>query len=158
MVFKLDSMKKDATFRGDNPKSVLIRSLAIGISILLVFSTISAAPGNSFFHQGNAELSPVKFDLMDSNNEFESDAINQMAVNSVPFVKNVGQLDSAVAYSTQTFAGNVFVTHDGLTYLITEGNGGIAVKETFANANVLQPIGTEESSVIVNYFAGEVVY
>lgn len=76
---------------------------------------------------------------------------------SMPFIENVGQQDEKVRYYTNTFAGSVFVTDDGLTYSFTKDQKtgiGVSVKENFVDSQALQPIGLEKSVATVNYFVG----
>lgn len=89
----------------------------------------------------------------------------KLARTTVPFVKNEGQMDAAVAFRASTFGGQVFVTHDNkLVYdLPARNQKGDAVswafREVFVSSEktgtqVSKPAGLDVSHVAVSSFRG----
>jgi PKD repeat protein len=77
----------------------------------------------------------------------------------VPFVENLGQLDSQVLFYADTFYGKGFVTGDGITHeILGEDNKTLVVKEQFldsqGNVIALCPKGEDMSSAKISYFVG----
>ncbi len=74
----------------------------------------------------------------------------------VPFVQNEGQIrDEQVKFYAQTFAGNVFVTDEGITYALKGEEGqSWAVSEAFVGSSRIVPVGEKTSATKVNSFIG----
>ncbi|BAT72481.1 hypothetical protein TST_1697 [Thermosulfidibacter takaii ABI70S6] len=73
----------------------------------------------------------------------------------VPFVKNVGQVDSRVAYYANTFGGTVFVTKDGkIVYSLLKAGTTevVALWEEFLGAELKHITASAPSYTKVNYF------
>ncbi len=79
---------------------------------------------------------------------------------SVPFIQNVGQQDSSVAYYANTFAGTVFVSKQGdLVYSLPvagpKQDKRWAFEESFIGAGRLEPKALTNSDAQVNLFKGK---
>lgn len=77
----------------------------------------------------------------------------------IPFVENQGQVDEAVAYYAETFAGAAFVTHSGqMVYWLptSESKGAEAwvIRESFLGASISEARGEHAATTRVNYFKG----
>lgn len=79
----------------------------------------------------------------------------------LPFVENQGQVNPAVRFYANTFAGTVFVDERGLTYALhtavsPDGRTGglLVVKEQFVGVHALRPQGLSRSDTVVNFFVG----
>lgn len=77
----------------------------------------------------------------------------------IPFIKNVGQIDSDVAFYADTFGGAVVVKNGGELELVVphrgDDNAGYSViNESFIGANVKRIEGTEATVTRVSYFLG----
>jgi hypothetical protein len=81
----------------------------------------------------------------------------------IPLVKNQGQYDPIVKYSTATFLGQVLITDDSLTYIIPkldqqsqiENNTevpAIILKESFVGANTLNLYSGAKAVTKANYY------
>jgi methionine-rich copper-binding protein CopC len=71
----------------------------------------------------------------------------------MPFIKNQGQInDSNIKYYTETFAGRVYVTNNGLKYYLKGTKTSYNVEETYVNSNTVNVKGTDKSITKVNYF------
>ncbi len=85
---------------------------------------------------------------------------NNIAALSVPFIQNVGQQDSRVAYYARTLAGTVFVSKQGgLVYSLpvvnpTQG-GRWAFEENFLGTGKLEPRAETTAPTQVNIFKGK---
>ena len=91
---------------------------------------------------------------------------SKLAKLALPFIQNIGQVNSQVEYYAQTFAGTVFVTSHGLRYSFMQHDfkpnsnvgtriSGIAVDETFIGSyGTINPRGIDKSSSQVSYFVG----
>ena len=73
---------------------------------------------------------------------------------NLPFIENVGQEDEHVKYYKNTHAGSVFVTENDITYALVDNEQIIAFKEIFVSKNSLNPIGTDKTISVVNYYVG----
>lgn len=86
-----------------------------------------------------------------------SEASTALGSASVPFIANTGQVDRAVAFYAPTFAGIVFVTHDGrIVYSLgdVKGSRGWSLTETPVRARSHKPVPLERSGTTVSYFLG----
>ena len=115
-------------------------------------NTIPITPTAPKLIQVNHSLSENAKDKIDTT---------KLALVSLPFIENQGQIDSQVKFYAKTFGGTVFVTDSSLTYSFPEKNStskqnqGLAVKEQFISGNGLKSSGLDKSSSSVNYFVGD---
>ena len=73
----------------------------------------------------------------------------------MPFIKNQGQINNtSIKYYTDTFAGRVYVTNNGLKYYLKVNETFYSVDETYVNSNTVNVKGTNKSITKVNYFKG----
>ena len=77
----------------------------------------------------------------------------------IPFIKNVGQVDSDVAYYADTFGGAVVVKKQGELELIVphrgdDNNGYSIINESFVGADAKRIEGTAAAVTKVSYFLG----
>lgn len=74
----------------------------------------------------------------------------------VPFVPNEGQVaDARVKFYSRTFAGTVFVTDEGITYVLPQNDeNGWVLKEEFIGSGALAPVPAGSPAVPVNYLTG----
>ena len=79
----------------------------------------------------------------------------------MPFIKNVGQMDKAVAYYAPTFGGTVFITNEGqIVYSLPEKGEekektkSVTLKETAIGGAVERITGQKPAVTQVNYFKG----
>jgi len=142
----------------DERKSYSISFFSSFVLAILSIPFLCAAEGTSAFliqsentHDSVPEESPI----------LNSDILVKL---NLPFIENQGQLSDEVTFYANTFAGNVFVTQDDISYSFIKSaldddgsNQGVVVKESFLGSTMhaFQPRGLDKSNAIVNYFVGE---
>lgn len=74
----------------------------------------------------------------------------------IPFIQNIGQVDSNVNFYANLLSGTAFIEKDGtMTYNFRTGeNSKHVIKERLISAHELQPQGTELSPAIISSFIG----
>lgn len=84
---------------------------------------------------------------------------------AMPFEANAGQFDERVAFAGRTFAGPVYVTHEGQIVYSLPGaeaenasKGGWSLTETLVSAQALEPRGGEQAITRVSRFTGPASY
>jgi hypothetical protein len=75
---------------------------------------------------------------------------------ALPFLANVGQVDTDVDFYARTFASTVFVTGSGsIVYsLPCESGGGVALEESFVGGFQVRARGHERSTARIHAYAG----
>ena len=78
---------------------------------------------------------------------------------SIPFIKNLGQIDSKVAYYAKTFAGTVFINKEGkIIYSLpldaADKNTAWVIEEALINKRSISPVGSDKVSSTINIFNG----
>jgi len=99
------------------------------------------------------------FPQMDLASEKESKSVSldltKLSGLRLPFIENQGQIDERAKFYADTFAGPVYVTDDSLRYTIYGETEGVVIEERFLTDLVMNPVGLEPSTTIVNYFVGD---
>jgi hypothetical protein len=144
-------------------------ALFAGVMLVLPRATLAAAPTTEFQHlpPNGVGHSKQASSVSEANIGHAFDSLQ------IPFIKNTGPLDQRVAYYAQTFAGTLFVTHQGqLVYtlpgkvqsdpsLVARSDAnlhkryspGWTVVETFIDAHPVVTAGVA-SPTIVSRFIG----
>ena len=161
-------------------------TFSVAVGIILVFSlltqTWSTAPAQA---RQDPQLKAAQFDtttktaLQDFKQvgmgsvtkKLQSTTISdtdksKLAKLALPFIQNIGQVNSQVRYYATTFAGNIFVTSQGLRYSFVQHDfkpssnadtkiRGVIVDERFIGSQgTINPQGIDRSSSQVSYFVG----
>ena len=71
----------------------------------------------------------------------------------IPFIQNVGQENNHVKFYADTFAGRVFLTDNGITYVVSGDQDSYIITES-PSGKIGNIVGLEESSTNVSYFVG----
>ncbi|MBY9081477.1 S-layer homology domain-containing protein [Paenibacillus sp. CGMCC 1.18879] len=128
--------------------------LAVGLLFFLLLNTAFGPFQMSAYVSAEEAGSTVQGNNVNLSSE-QQEALDKLPI---PFIKNVGQISNGqVEYYTDTFAGRVFISDNGLTYNLTstqEDKGGWALSETFAGGRPLQIKGLSPSSTQMNAFMG----
>jgi Beta-propeller repeat len=87
--------------------------------------------------------------------DVQREALTAYSELSLAFVRNAGQLDAPVRYSTQAGSTNVFLTRRAAVIALRKGRRGLALRLAFLGASPEVTIaGADRSRGQVNYFVG----
>lgn len=128
--------------------------LAMGLLFFLLLNTAFGPVQMSAYVSAEEAGSTVLGNNVNLSSE-QQEALDKLPIS---FIKNVGQISNEqVEYYTDTFAGRVFISDNGLTYNLTStqaDKGGWALSETFPGGRPLQIKGLSPSSTQMNAFMG----
>ncbi len=84
---------------------------------------------------------------------------NSKNVSYIPWIKNSGQFNNNIAFSSKTFAGNIFVKNNrDIGYqIMSAGKSMVFLEEVFLNSIKAdsKPKGLDQTTTKVNYFIGK---
>ena len=138
----------------------IIHALSSIVCVGICLASLTAGASSDRLHPNDTLHTKPALDRQSSSAQLEHLAM--------PFIANAGQTDPRVAYYAQTFAGTVFVTHDGtIVYSLDAPAGsssqshahnslapGWTLTERLQNTAALVPQAEGQGPARVNYFIG----
>ncbi|HEB61779.1 MAG TPA: T9SS type A sorting domain-containing protein, partial [Bacteroidetes bacterium] len=104
-------------------------------------------------------LSILSLSLFAIKNPKQPNVKNSKNVSYIPWIKNTGQFNDNIAFSSKTFAGNVFVKNNrSIGYQIMSADKSMVfLEEAFLNSTKpdFKPKGLDQTTTEVNYFIGK---
>ncbi len=104
-------------------------------------------------------LSILSLSLFANKNPKLLNVKNSKNVSYIPWIKNTGQFNDNIAFSSKTFAGNIFVKNNrNIGYqIMNDGKSMMFLEEAFLNSIKpdFKPKGLDQTATEVNYFIGK---